>query len=138
MCEIRAKDKDGGVVYGWYVPLDKRHFVVPPCGDPETELVRWFRTAHNTIQLWGAIEIDISTAAVKTGKLDKHGDDIYGSKGDMQGGDRVEHDDVRRRRLLVTWIEDRLTWGMGDGLLCDSQSIYLEIIKDQEGGPIGK
>jgi len=57
----------------------------------------------------GLIEIAIETAAEFTGRLDRHGDKIFGSKGAMQGGDLIQGcttDECRE----VSWDEQELTW----------------------------
>ncbi len=108
---VRAKDKDGNVVVGWHVRLDDISYIVP-------------EDAHAIY----CISIDITTAARATGKLDKNGDMIYGSDGDMQGGDRV--------RLLgqgggvpVVWNKGKLLWGFPQGAeLGCWHSRQLEII----------
>ncbi len=118
MCEIRAKDKDGKVVYGWYFEDDVdgnglKPFLMPHL--PE-------------FKLWAdMIPIDISTAAVKTGKKDKNGDDIYGSKDDMEGGDMVKRSSMTK--APVWWSGNG--WYVGTTYMGDITA-ELEIIKEQD------
>jgi hypothetical protein len=72
--QVRAKTKDGKEkeVVGWYVEIAGKPGIVP-------------LDARAIFCMW----IDPATAAYDTGKLDKHGDRIYGSKGEMRGGDSV-------------------------------------------------
>ncbi len=98
MDKIRAI-VDGKEVFGWYYEDDvdgkgSKPFILP---------------CHHKLKLWAdAIQIDISTAAVATGRKDKNGVEIFGSKGEMRGGDRVS---VRKGKpYKVAWCDYRLTW----------------------------
>ncbi len=115
---------DGNVKVGWYRyhPYYEIH-----------QLMVFVPNEEPGGGFWREIEIDISTAAEATGKLDKHGDEIYGSRRDMQGGDRVK---LYQTRWDVTWNEGRLQWmvdrhGSGYAL---STADELEIIPPEEGG----
>ncbi|MHC4346344.1 MAG: hypothetical protein ACYSUP_16845 [Planctomycetota bacterium] len=88
MFRVRAKTKDGKEkekeVVGWYCEIAKVPHIIPPTADFLRK-----RSDTSSIAVHGLIPIDPATAAYDTGKLDKHGKRIYGSKGEMQGGDSV-------------------------------------------------
>lgn len=129
---VRAKTEDGRKVVGWYVEISGQPFLFTDdlvSQDLLTEL-RYLLE-----------KIDISTAAVATGKLDKHGVEIYGSMGEMQGGDRVK---VHSKDLLENCVfqveyDCRMAAyklqeeaGVMSRLSC-WRSDELEIIKPEEG-----
>lgn len=131
MFEIRAKDKDGKLVYGWYVHACKTNL----CNK-----VYWEHQIHipDKAGFTPIFEIpDISTVAVKTGRKDKNGKDIYGSMGEMKGGDRV--------RSLSSGQSYLIGWGKCGGCWVgvseDGNRCYLhyenfgntEIIPQEEG-----
>ena len=82
---IRAKI-DGQYVYGWYRyhPYYESHQLMVFITDED-------RNCHGG-GTWQEHEIDISLCAEDTGRKDKNGKPIFGSKGDMKGGDRVSVD----------------------------------------------
>ncbi len=98
---IRAKI-EGKYVFGWYYEDDVdsdglKPFIMPSC---------------NKFKQWGdCIRIpDLSLCAESTGRKDKTGKEIYGSKGEMQGGDRVRLDGVEDA-VGINWNPHHLYWG---------------------------
>lgn len=130
--KVRAKTKDGTEVVGWYVQCLDRHFayVQPKASSFD------YKHDEEYGRLWtvtGFVEIEIKSAAVDTGKLDKHGKMIFGSKGEMQGGDRIRYrTGLGHARLVcdgVRWNADTLQWAAMRGAQLASIDIReLEII----------
>lgn len=83
MDKIRGKITIGQdqrvVVDGYYYYIDHRHYI-----SSGKHLL-----LASTEQVVVFVEIDPAQAAVATGRKDKHGTEIYGSKGIFQGGDRL-------------------------------------------------
>ena len=97
-----AKDKDGKLVYGWYCKVGERHMVVLPTAEEMLDSMD-----PDRFDVGPVAEIDISSAAVATGGKDKNGVEIYGSKGEMQGGDVVKaniYSDETPQELSVQWL----------------------------------
>jgi len=69
-------------------------------------------------------EIDLCTAAVKTGKKDKNGKDIYGSvpEKEFRGGDRL---DVDGRTGAAEWFSEAAGWRFKADCEGDSLGFYL-------------
>lgn len=107
---------DGKGVMGWYVCLDGYHHIVP----------------FDASVLYSMC-IDIALCAEDTGRDDKHGERIFGSRGKMQGGDRVF---VRsgRNPLEMRWIDYawRLSGDNGSIGITAYSSAELEIIPRKE------
>ncbi|MCK5606655.1 hypothetical protein KAR91_32435 [Candidatus Pacearchaeota archaeon] len=126
----RTLDK---LVCGWYACvtdgpcLVKRHLLIPE--------VNWLTTEDRQAFSITAIEIDISTAAEDTGKLDKHGKPIFGSRGPMHGGDRVSIGGVQHE---AAWRDSHSYWGLrtdcGDSWFWSdlNKNGGLEIVKGVE------
>ena len=118
------------LVHGWYVRTEttkfKRHFIVTNNAN-----TLFFRDQY-------FIEIDISTAARGTGKMAKGPDgkliEIFGSDGDMQGGDRVRIHGHGTAVYRAAWSERDLQWILHDYAKRESLPLYawnpdeLEII----------
>lgn len=127
--KVRAYDKDGNVVVGWYFTIHDRHFISSSTSEAQS-----YDACNGTemfdILAWLEIP-DITTAAVATGRKDKNGVEIYGSMGEMQGGDRVELFGRRKYHYNVRWDERRMTWIIGHDGLCAYGSGEIEIIPPQ-------
>lgn len=126
---------DGKEVVGWYVYR---------CQTKLSGEVVWKHTVYvaHSEGFTDCIEIpDISTCAVATGRKDKHGVEIFGSKGEMQGGDRIRGCTTGEHRD-VSWDEQQLTWvattQYGNhakvGPLANYDTTGHEIIPKSEGG----
>jgi hypothetical protein len=108
------------------------YYIVPGGGRPaKFEYAEWWLKA---------IRIDRATAAVDTGKLDKHGKRIRGSKGEMQGGDTIQQ--AWYKPAQVYWDENDGCWAFHpedstDGVfdLYASASDELEIVTDEQPTP---
>ena len=111
----RTPDK---LVYGWHVESEGLHYLFI-----QGSRITWWEDHYEIDD--GLIEIDVSSAAVKTGRKAKNAEgelvDIYGSMGKMQGGDRVrrtipsEYDpegDIPERSFETKceWWDEDLTW----------------------------
>jgi hypothetical protein len=125
--QVRAKTPDGREVVGWYVSAQGLYYIVPGGGRPaKFEYAEWWLKA---------IRIDRATAAVDTGKLDKHDEPIRGSVPEMgfEGGDRVRvlQENVEAE---IAWSQVHLSWVLKD---CNQLGLFgpdeLEIITDEEG-----
>ena len=118
----RTPDK---LVVGWLLKAYRNYYIIP-------DGIQLVDSPHVT-KLFGTItQIDISTAARATGKMAKGPDgkliEIFGSDGDMQGGDEVKSN-KRAEPGIVHWANVSLTWYVAEGLpLCNCQSGDLEII----------
>lgn len=125
MDKIRWIDKEGKEWVGWYYQISGDHFLLP------SDLVHsdlLLALSEVTIRI-----PDPATAAVATGRKDKHGVEIFGSKGEMQGGDRVEISGLKRRkRLGVHW--SRSAWRIQNDTLGAWDSSMLEIIPKLKEG----
>ena len=106
----RAKTKDGKEVVGWYCCLkNNTHAIVLH----EDSVV--FTGGSISVR---PFHIDPAPAAFDTGKDDKHGKRIFGSKGEFQGGDRVQittenyYDNGRDwvRDAKVEYQSSAMTW----------------------------
>jgi hypothetical protein len=127
--QVRAKTPDGKEVVGYAFESEGDWYIIT------TEAtVRWVEDHY---EMNGIEEIVRETAAIDTGKLDKHGERIFGSKGEMQGGDTVRIHGHGTSRYKAVWHD--LSWGLynkKDGFYslyvwnCDE----LEIIKAEKGG----
>ena len=120
---------DGNVKVGWYVYACETNFKAEIYWQHQLHIPH----AHGFMEVF--MFSDVAGMAEATGKLDKNGDEIYGSRGDMQGGDRVA---IRGERDLtpVCWNVHELTWMLGrDGKLLNLSCWLpdeLEIIKGAE------
>jgi len=136
--KVRAKIKGRKVVEGWYCYSKKQdqHFIIQ-CDDGLSlgpNILYFWGTAENS--WFCVIKIDISTAAVETGKLDKHDKMIWGSKGQMQGGDKVRihsKDKLEEIDFDAEWNERVSAWvfqqeGGVMSRFCSWNSDELEII----------
>ncbi len=127
--KIRAYDKDGNEVVGWYFrSRTTEHYMVREDAavyDPDDAC------GHITIDHASLLKIDISTAAEDTGKDASNGR-IFGSRGEMKGGDRVRLCN-QGGGVPVVWNRDKLLWGFPQGgeLGC-WLSDELEIIPKEE------
>ncbi|KKK87458.1 hypothetical protein LCGC14_2753050 [marine sediment metagenome] len=125
--EIRAKDRDGRFVYGYHCIITGTHYLLLK----NAEFIRHAGT-HSIIEDM-FVEIDISTAAEDTGKDDKHGDRIFGCKGNMVGGDTVNGPDCED---YVYWCSHTLTWIIRNTKqhirLAHVASAELEIVKEKD------
>ena len=103
---------DGKAVVGWYCWFAVHARVVDGCRADVVEL----------------IEIDPATAAVDTGRKDKHGKPIFGSKGIWQGGDVVKRPSLSG--ASIWWGGSG--WYIGSTYFgdCDAE---LEIIPKEDG-----
>ncbi len=111
----RTPDK---LVHGHYCEIKGKHYIVPLSFVTIGIQEGWVRTPLavagrlGLLYVTGVYEIDIKTAAIKTGRKD-----IYGSKGKMQGGDRVTMhfedcplDPCPAERGQVVWDNDNSAW----------------------------
>ena len=100
---------DGKVVVGWYFTIHDRHFISSSASEAQSYY------AHNDTEMFDILawyEIpDISLCAVATGRMDKNDVEIFGSKGDMQGGDRVSC--VGDSSRITQWSDEDLQWQLG-------------------------
>ncbi len=84
--DLKPEDRTlGKLVTGWYLKVGDVHLLTT-----RTIGGVYHSGFPDRICLVGFIEIDFTSAGVATGKKDKHGVEIFGSMGDMQGGDRVK------------------------------------------------
>ena len=125
---IRAKTKDGMKV-GWYFrTYDGKHFII------RLNVGLWYfedaKTTYMHQDSFSQIE-DISSAAEATGKKDKNGDMIFGSRGEMQGGDRVKNGDYVGNPDHWRYWTRSVVWG--DVGWCGIEGESVEIIKPEEG-----
>ena len=123
MWKVRATKKDSDeVVVGQHLQINlqywtaPRHYLVPSPADAHFSV--------GGIRLSSPLfEIDPTTAAIATGKFDKNGTEIFGSKGEFQGGDRVNwtldelYDAGEKIRTYkgtgsVKWIPEHVCWGI--------------------------
>lgn len=127
----RTPDK---LVVGWYAGINGKHYIVPSHAYVGIKDGHWSTSREDAGRLGllyatGLYEIDISTAAEATGKLDKNGKEIFGSKGDMQEGDRIKADG-RDNPICVNWDDTKAHWGLPKITpLGDWTSDELEIIE---------
>ncbi len=138
MDKIRAKI-DGKMVVGWYAPINHFGHVLIPLNARACKVNGIGAEARlNISAISPIIEFDPSTAAIDTCKDDKHGVRIFGSKGEFQGGDRIQRDS-EKRIWEVVWDNSYCQWRLTDvtdiskGTPCSLtswQASYLEIIPD--------
>ena len=83
MRQYRGLTKEGKWVYGWYIEVNNRHFIIPETaevyspdeadgGDPNRAYVE---------SIWGQIEVILKTIGQSIGRKDKNNTEIY--KGDI-------------------------------------------------------
>lgn len=105
---------DGQAKFGWYAQVTstptamesngvKRDFLFPITA-------YWYEELGDILIADAVVIPDISLCAVATGRKDKNGVEIYGSKGDMKGGDRVKADGSKCA-VRVNWNDTNLQWG---------------------------
>lgn len=130
MCEVRAI-VDGKEVFGWYALLKNNTHVIILHEDSVF--------LDHGVVLARVFNIDISTVAVSTGKKDKHGKEIFGSKGEMKGGDRIGTltSTGKVAEGNVVYDSDALTWVVNyDGVTIYPISTWmsdeLEVIEEKE------
>ena len=107
---------DGVYVYGWYFYSSgqKKHML--HLLDDESGVV--------------AVEIDPSLTSLATGKKDKNGEEIFGSKGEFTDGDNICSWPECGNHYPVEWDKTRLTWMAGMDLLGEVESDIIP--KEQE------
>ncbi len=134
---------DGEAKYGWYCqvsnsahsPEPVKHFLIAPN--------TFYYECDNALDIADAIEIpDLSLCAVATGKMAKGPDgkviEIYGSRGEMQGGDRVNAGKNYNYIGVCEWLPEDLTWIIAKDEnswndLSDWPSDQLTILPRKEG-----
>ena len=115
---------NGKEMVGWYAVLKNNTHTFVTHEDP----VR-FHSDAIWVKVW---QIDPATAAVDTGRKDKHGKPIFGSKGLFEGGDMVKADGLKYT-VRVNWNDKRLHWGLPMATALGSyESDELEIIPKEE------
>lgn len=99
MAKIRAII-DGKEVVGWYVYACRTNI--------STEIY-WQHELYvpDEIGFTNYIVFNPATTAVATGRKDKHGVEIFGSKGEMQGGDRLK---FGTETVEARWSEEYAQW----------------------------
>lgn len=144
--KVRAKDKDGNLVYGWYFYSGGTHYLMKNTAHIGIHQVSGQGCLRDTrcITEYGFVGIpDISTAAVATGKKAKNSDgklvEIYGSMGEIRGGDYIvrlppldkrecETYPNRSEPIEVYWNRHLLRWSIAKQPLASYESERLEII----------
>lgn len=125
---IRGKTKGGNTAVGWYFPCGSKHYLLL------NDVQIWQSSSGKHISNRFFVEIDISTAAVATGKKDKNDEMIFGSRGEMQGGDTVQASEGGLTDATeVYWNKENVWWALGVSTLGSWKSDNLEIIKPEEG-----
>ena len=132
---VRAKDRDGKEWFGWYFQMGDgqqglaEHYLI-------TDKSGLHYDEDDNLSVRDFVKIDITTAAVDTGKDAKNGR-IYGSKGEMQGGDRVKLPMLNKLAIFpVLWSNRKLQWSLkatsADLQLHTWNPDELEIIKEKQ------
>lgn len=135
---------NGQVRTGWYCRLHGQHALIPSDSKCHVITLTTAGTKHDVVKI---IKIpDLSLCTVATGREDKHGVEIYGSMGDMLGGDSVRaswhcdvgyDDEPHKLDGWMDWCDENLLWeftyGHGSVALCDNRLDELEIISRKEG-----
>ncbi len=117
MDKIRAI-VDGKEVFGWYRyhPYYESHQLMVFVPDES-------RNCYGGGS-WQENEIDLSTAAVATGRKDNKDVEIFGSKGEMQGGDKIRIHGHGTAVYRAAWSERDLQWILHDYAKKESFPLY--------------
>jgi len=108
--KIKQKDGTWKYVYGWYF-AEKQilsgfwYYIIPDDAGGFLECDE----SHNSYTIGPAYRIDPSHTSVVTGKKDKNGVEIFGSKGEFRDGEIVSVGGVI---CSVEWWEDQLCWAL--------------------------
>ena len=102
---IRSKIH-GVYVYGYYAKVGKKHCLIP-------ENDAKFHCYADGFCIDGVCVIFPSQTAVATGKKDKNGDEIFGSKGEFTDGDWVAHEKIIKPGVEFQWNESCMAWSVG-------------------------
>lgn len=94
--DLKPEDRTpDNLVVGWYLFYHKKHML--------------YIEGRNKNFIACFVYIDFTSAAIATGKKDKHEVEIYGSMGEMQGGDTI-YCPESKRVLLVIWSTKSSAW----------------------------